>query len=306
MPGEVVVDPDLDFSNAFADFSKTPTEEGNAFGAALSDPPVVAGGNDPVLNPADPAPAEPDPAPAPADPTPAPAGDVPVDVAPAPPAPAVDEDERLARFAKIIKDEIAPPPAPPAPPPQPEPELYTADEKKTIETYLKDWPDVAKADALIRRAEYVQLDRYFQERLQQVIQPIAQIVRTLSEKTQLQDLRSEVSDYDDIHGKVVEWVGKQPAYLQVAYNHVVQSGTPEEVVDLINRFKQDTGYAAAPAAAQAAVQAAAAPAKAVKAPTPAARQAAAALAPVAAKRSAVPQGEPATFDDAFAAFASKL
>lgn len=296
-----VPDPDLDFAKAFDDLAamgETKKDEGNAFGAHLSDPPVTVLEETPPVEPPVP--------PVPPVPLP-PEGDVPVDTAVEPPALApMDEDERLARFAKIIKDEITPPkPVEPQPAPvEAAPPLYTADEQKTIEQYLKDWPDVAKADALIRRAEYVQLDQYFQQRLQSVIEPIAKIVQTLSERTQLSDLRSEVSDYDDIHGKVIDWVSKQPAYLQPAYNHVVRSGTPEEVVDLINRYRADTGAAAPQAVAP--PPAAAPVTRQARQPAAAVRQAAAALAPVAAKRSVVPQGEPTTFEDAFAAFANNL
>ena len=299
MPPEIVADADLDFSKAFDDLAALgdKKDDPNPFGAHQSDPPVTVIGETPPLEPV------------PADPaavaeTAVPAVEGEAAAVDPEPAPVVnDEDARLARFAKIIKDEIVQPKpaeAPVAPAaPEPATPLYTEDEQKTIAAYLKEWPDVAKADALIRRAEYVQLDQYFQQRLQQVIQPIAQIVQTLSERTQLSDLRSEVTDYDDIHGKVVEWVGKQPSYLRPAYENVVKSGTPAEVVDLINRYRADTG-AAAPAA-----PAAAAPKPAAQKPV-AVRQAAAALAPVASKMGSPPQAEPTTFEDAFTAFAAKL
>lgn len=217
------------------------------------------------------------------------------------PAPRQSDDDIIQRFAKAVKEQVAQP-EPQARQPEPEPELYSPEEKQLLDTYAKDWPDVAKAEALVRRAEYRQFAQYMFSEVAKHLQPIAQVVQTISERTQLSDLRQEVSDYDDIRDKVVEWVGKQPAYLQPAYVQVVQRGTPDEVVDLINRFKQDTGYVAPSAAAPGAAPAA----PAQRAQDPALKQAAAALAPVRSQRTAPPQAEPTTFEDAFKAFAAKV
>jgi hypothetical protein len=220
---------------------------------------------------------------------------------PAPPPAPQDDDARLARFAKALKEEIVPQQPVPQPQPEPEPELYSPDERKALEGYLKEWPDVAKAEALMRRAEYRQFAQYIEQSVIARLTPIVQTVQTLSERTQLTDLRQEVTDYDDVRDKVVEWVDKQPAYLKPAYMHVVQQGTVGEVRDLIERYRRDSG-ATAPVAS--AAPPAAAPAQ--KGPAPAVKQAAAALAPVSSKRSGVAQAEPTDFDSAFEAFASKV
>jgi uncharacterized phage infection (PIP) family protein YhgE len=292
---------DLDFAKAFEEL------------AALDDKPIPADFNAPAAEaPAAEAPAAPA-AEAPAAPAAEEEGIVATPgavektaeaapAAPAPePAPRQADDDLINRLAKAVKEQVVQPEPQAQPQAQPEPELYNDEEKKILDTYVKDWPDVAKAEALVRRAEYRQLAQYMFAQVAQHLQPLTQVVQTLSERTQLGDLRQEVSDYDDIRDKVVEWVGKQPAYLQPAYAQVVQRGTPEEVVDLINRFKQDTGYTAPTAQAVPAAPATPAP----KPQNPALKQAAAALAPVRSQRTAPAQAEPVTFEDAFKMFAEK-
>jgi hypothetical protein len=89
--------------------------------------------------------------------------------------------------------------------------------------------------------------------------------------------------------------------LQAAYKHVINSGTVDEVVDLINRWRTETGTPLQPQA-----QPAPAAKKATELPA-AAKQAVAALAPVSSKRSSVPQTvDEGDFDSAFAAFAGKM
>lgn len=255
---------------------------------------------DPAPAPADPAPADPAPAdPAPADP--APADPTPAEPAPAP-APAADpeQEDLLKRLAKLVKEPSEPAPAP-APAPQEAP-LFSEEETKVLQDYEKDWPDVARAEALRRRAEYRQLVGYVFQEVSKVYQPYMEMVNQLADHTQLQQIQTAVPDYNDVRGQVVDWVNKQPTYLQVAYKHVINNGTADEVTDLIHRFKADTGVS--PAAQAAPVPAAKKPATELP---PVAKQAAAALAPVSSKRTVVPaSNELSNFDDAFAAFASKM
>lgn len=266
-------------------------------------PPDAAPAPEPAPEPAgEPAPA-PDPEPAvpaatPSEPgEPAPAPEAPPAPAPAPVEAKADPDEELLnRFADIVKRKAAPEPVKQEPQKQPEPEaIYSPDETEFLGEYEKDWSDVSKGEALKRRAEYRNLVQFVFTEVGKELGPLLETVQALAQKTALTDLRSSVTDYDTVRERVVEWVGKQPTYLQVAYDHVIKNGTSEEVVDLVDRWRRDTGTAAA-----------APPSPAKTALPTATKQAAAALAPVASKRSQVLQGDPVTFEDAFAQFASKM
>jgi len=217
------------------------------------------------------------------------------------PEPREDPVERLARL--LAEQNRAPEPQEAQQPEaQPEPEIYTAEEKKLLEDYRKDWPDVAKAEALSRRQEYHQLVQHVFTEVSKALMPINDTVQTLSERSHLQELESNVEDYGDIRDKVVEWVETQPAYLQNAYNHVIEQGTATEVVDLIERYRRETG-ATAPTAAPPAT----APRKKERNLPEATKKAVASLAPVSSKRSVIPsRDDPNDFDGAFASFADKI
>lgn len=185
---------------------------------------------------------------------------------------------------------------------------FSTEEREFLTSYEKDWPDVARAEALKRRVEYQQLAGFIFNSIAKELAPIINVVGTIGERTHLSDLHSVAPDYEDVRDKVVGWVKEQPVYLQAAYNHVIQQGTVDEVADLINRWRRETG-ATAPAAQPSARMAAPAPAARkpdTELPT-ATKKAAASLAPVSSKRSAVvQQSDPSDFEAAFTEFAKSL
>ena len=203
-------------------------------------------------------------------------------------------EDILTRFAQIVREQ-------PAPQPQPQPQaqqpqqapLFTPDEIKELEAYEKDWPDVAKAEALRRRAEYSQLISYVFQQVSQRLAPLEQQTAGVSTRSHLNDLYTLIPDYDQVRDPVLAWVDQQPAYLKNAYMQVAQQGTPVEVADLVGRYKQANGVQAPVARAPAA-------------PAPQVRKAAAALAPVQSARSNVAETAPEDFDSAFAAFAKAV
>jgi len=225
-----------------------------------------------------------------------PAEEPPAEPAPAEPeAPAADPDDILKRLSALVKEAPGAPAQPQTQdqPPQEE-ALYTEDETKILKAYEEDWPEVAKAEELKRRAEYREFAQVIFSEVGKYIAPINELVTELATRTHLGDLEARVPDYQELRDGVVQWVDTQPAWLQPAYKSVMQQGTADEVADLINRYRTDTG-AAAPAAQPAKVQG----------ELPAsAKKAAKSMAPVTTKRTAIPQDDDMNdFDAAFAKFA---
>lgn len=200
----------------------------------------------------------------------------------------------------------AAPEATPAPAPAPAP-IYDDAETTTLAKYREEWPDVAAGEALARRAEYAQLVDHIFGQLRPILANLQTQTETLSTTTQYDTLVKLVPDYDAVRDSVLDWVDKQPDYLQDAYRNVTENGTPQQVADLIGRWRKETGTAAptptptptpAPAPAAAAAPAAAPAAAALPA-------AAASLAPVNTGRT-TPTGGPDMndFDGAFKEFAN--
>lgn len=209
----------------------------------------------------------------------------------------LSDAELLERFATIMKGE--PKQEQPAPQQQEQP-LFTQEEQEFLTAYEKEWPDVAKAEALRRRAEYRQMLGYIFEQVGQHIAPMAQALNQLSTRTYTTDIYEAVPDYDQVREPVIAWArsDKQPAYLRAAYEQVIKEGTVDEIADLCNRWKQATGKTAPAVAPKA---------KSDKELPETAKQAAASLAPVKSKRSSVITGmDPSDFEGAFAEFAKDL
>jgi hypothetical protein len=191
--------------------------------------------------------------------------------------------------------------------------VYSPDEQTALTKYQEEWPDVARGEALARRAEYQQLVGYVFETLRPTLAALQESSQSTTSRTQYTDLKRLVDDYDQVREPALAWVATQPSYLKAAYEQVASRGSPEEVADLITRFKKETNYVSAgvapAAAAPAAVAAGAVPA-ALAAPAaglaPAAAAAAASLRVVKSSRSEpVSAPDPNDFDGAFAEFASK-
>lgn len=212
----------------------------------------------------------------------------------------LSDEELLAKFAEMIRQpqqESKPAPAPTQEAPTQEQAVYTPEEQAFLAEYEKDWPDVAKAEALRRRAEYRELVGYVFNEIAREFGPLMENMHTLLQRTQLQDIREKVQDYDTVRDNVLAWVEKQPAYLQSAYKHVIQQGTPDEIADLVGRYKREVGGGTTSSTTR----------KSETELPSATKQAAASLAPVSSKRSAVIQGtDPNDFDGAFSEFAKML
>lgn len=275
--------------------------------AELSNPAPAATATKPV--------AEPTPAPVAEAPAPVVETPVPVVETPAPAYTPPTAEEYAALQAQLAAAKAAPAPAPapaaePTPAPAPRP-VYSPDEESGIAAYVKEWPDVAANEALIRRGEYNALVTHIFAEVTKQIQPLLDVVPRLEVSTQFRELNELIPDYTKVRDPVLEWVGKQPAYLKTAYEQVTSQGTPEDIADLVERFKKETGWVA-PAASAAAAPAAAAPAAAPAAaakpaaalPT-AAAAAVAALKPVRGGRTEPTAAQdPNDFDAAFKEFSA--
>jgi hypothetical protein len=285
-----MVDEPDEFAKMFEDLAKLGDEEPASKLTPIEEPAPVIVGAEPVVAEAPvekPAPAEGlDLTPPVEEPAPEPEPE---------PVQQQSSEDILARFAQIVREQPAPqqPAQQQAPQPQQAP-LFTPDEIKELEAYEKDWPDVAKAEALRRRAEYSQLISYVFQQVSARLAPLEQQTAGVSTRSHLNDLYTLIPDYDQVRDPVLAWVDQQPAYIKNAYMQVAQQGTPAEVADLVGRYKLATGLQAKAALA------------APTAPAPQVRKAAAALAPVKSARSNVAETAPEDFDSAFAAFAKAV
>lgn len=286
--------PGADAGDAQPPAAPDPAAGGDAAGTADGGEGEPAGGDDKGA----------DNTPAPADAGAAPQ-DPPADAGSQPPAAPTPQDI-VAQLAEALKGAQPTQPTQPTQPVAEQEPIYNDQELAVIADYEKNWPDVAAAEALKRRAEYHDLLTFTFKTIRDWMQPRLETIDALSNMAHEQQLKTAVPDYTpDLESQVAAWVDTQPAYLQAGMKQVMQSGTSEEVADLIGRYRAATGTQPASAAAPAT------PAPKVPAAAPktelssAAKQAAESLAPVSGDRTAVPQGEdPLDYETAFQKYAA--
>lgn len=160
-----------------------------------------------------------------------------------------------ARVDAVVADDK---PAQPA-----EPKWYTPTEPETaaMESFRKEWPDQAQAmDVMVKQAAY-NVAEYVFNQLAKVYNPtlekFAGMSDLIEEQLALMSLRTAHSDYDTIHSRVEAWVETLPGAYKRGAKQVMESGTSQEVSDLINEYKAANPVAAATASAAAAVPASA-------------------------------------------------
>lgn len=312
-PGGQIPAPSDPAAPAGSDPSAAPAVEPPAAGAgdAATPPPSAApaeGANGDAAAPTE-TPAEPAPAADGQGGTEAPAA--PAVTPPAPEAPAAPAAPTADDIVKGLAEALrSPPPAPevPAAAAPEQPPIYSSEELEVLADYEKNWVDVSRAETLKRRVEYHDLLKFTFAEFHKYVQPLFDQVTAMGNTLHTGEVKAAVPDYsENLEADVTKWIDTQPAYLQTAYKQVMQSGTSDEVVDLIGRYRGSVGTAPAPAAPAATVPIPTPPAPSKTELSSAAKQAADSLAPVSAERSAVPQGEdPQDFATAFARYAATV
>jgi len=190
---------------------------------------------------------------------------------PEPVTPAVDTAQILELLDKRLpKEPQALQPAPvPAPvvetkkEPEPEKPVLSAEETARLDELQKDWKDVTElmqlqsrvtADAIAKEvakqvaAQVTALESKFSA-LEQNMKPVQESVQLSAEErydAAVKAVHPEIYDpkqSQSFGDELVSWVKSQPAYLRDAYSQAISSTNPQDAIDLINRFKAETGKA---------------------------------------------------------------
>lgn len=133
--------------------------------------------------------------------------------------------------------------APPQPQAPAEPQsIYTEAEQAELKTLQEDWPDLHKMFSLMARQLQVDTLNYAFSEVGKVIAPLQESVQTFSVNDHMAAIYEAHEDYDQVYQPAMEWVDKQPNFLKTAYQNVIKQGTAEDVVQMIQRFKDETGW----------------------------------------------------------------
>lgn len=209
-----------------------------------------------------------------------------------------------AKFAEL-EARIAAQPAAPATPAPAAKDIPVYNEAETTElaTLQKDWPEIKRLFELMSRQTEVNVVKYTFGEMGKILAPLQQSVSVITGNDHVDALYSAHADYDLAYNPCMEWIGKQPAFLKNAYENVVKNGTSDEVIAMMQKFKDETKWVAPTAAAPATPAPAAKPSAKPQGKAElsvAAKQAAQAIGAVGTKRGGAPAAQdPTDFDGAW-------
>lgn len=177
-------------------------------------------------------------------------------------------------------------------------DFLTEDQKASIKLMDTEWSEVAgPVHALINahvKAALAAQEKQVLAQVQQRLAPIEQVTAQSQEALYWSTIQASHPDFREAAAAIPEWIEKQPKLVQPALRAAYDRGTAEQVIELLDTYKQAIGTTGA-APAQPASSAAQVPPKAVPQ-----EALAATLAPPTAQRSKMaPSRDPNDADAAF-------
>lgn len=124
--------------------------------------------------------------------------------------------------------------------------------KASIALFKSEWAEVeAPVNALINaalQAQAVNMQREFQQVMQQRMAPVESVAAQSQEAMYWQTVQQAHPDFQEAAAALPAWIQKQPAILRPTLERVYNGGTAVEVVELLSAYKQAIGSTgAAPA-----------------------------------------------------------
>lgn len=131
------------------------------------------------------------------------------------------------------------------------PRAATADDflddkaKASIALFKSEWAEVeAPVNALINaalQAQAVNMQREFQQVMQQRLAPVESVAAQSQEAMYWQTVQAAHPDFQEAAAALPAWIQKQPAILRPTLERVYNGGTAVEVVELLSAYKQAIG-----------------------------------------------------------------
>lgn len=190
---------------------------------------------------------------------------------------------------------------PPAEPEQPKTidDYIPEDKQEVVNKYRQEWSEVAEAEQVLREAHLQQVQERIYSELRGALAPVFETTQRLQVNAHQEAIRKVHPDLDEVKEDLQAWIAEQPEFVRPAYEQVAKQGSAQEVVELINYYKQAKGTTgAAPAVPASSARTQQKPKPAPKQPPAAAKKA---MAAAPSPRQAQPPGSsnPEDYDAAF-------
>jgi hypothetical protein len=138
--------------------------------------------------------------------------------------------------------------------PEPEKPALTEEEVARLKELNTEWKDVSEMVALQLKSVADTISKEVAKQVAEIKRDVEQRIQPVQQSVELSAAERYDSAVREVHPEVydpaaskafgdelVEWVQKQPKYLQTAYTQAFESPDPQDAIDLITRFKNETG-----------------------------------------------------------------
>ncbi len=126
-------------------------------------------------------------------------------------------------------------------------EKPTKEEQALLDDVIENFPEVSKALDIVQRITMSKVDSIVEKRmsallsqLNQQLAPVFATTQTVANNAHEQAILNKHSDAFDIIDAVGSWVDKQPPILQTTYKDVLEKGTADQVIQLLDLYKEST------------------------------------------------------------------
>jgi hypothetical protein len=126
--------------------------------------------------------------------------------------------------------------------------VLPAETAELLAKFAEDWPETQVALEAHTAHATAQTEAKFARLLHSVVRSLYQDIAPIAHsyaQTESNQFRATVLeahvDYDAVYPKLEPWINKQPAYLQSGMREAYNSGSAQDVIDMVTRFKKESG-----------------------------------------------------------------
>ena len=117
---------------------------------------------------------------------------------------------------------------------EPEEQPANNEDEALLKEAMEEYPHLMRAiTALVNKTK-----TEVEERIRSEYAPIAKTVESDARERHFAAIKKAHPDFDAVVKELPSWVDAQPAYLRSGYQSVLASGTADDVIDLLYRFKE--------------------------------------------------------------------
>lgn len=126
-------------------------------------------------------------------------------------------------------------------PPKDWTEYLTPEEKAALDKYGKDWNEVSEPERIRTQAMMRHQEQQILSQVERALAPIAEHIQKSQVQSHFGQIREAHEDFDQLRetGELAQWAQTlQNPMLRTQAQHVLQQGSTEEVIGLIDLYKQ--------------------------------------------------------------------